>query len=107
MQFACPLPKVQFCSHMLPLYSFYMDVNLNPTLFLFQGFMEFSYLFYGYYSNIRMEDRDVSYDIPLAYLFTAVFYFIFCLICIMARSVPALMLLLLLKIKYVYICVTL
>lgn len=53
-----------------------------------QGFMEYSYLFYGYYNNTMVEDRNFSYNIPLAYLFTAVFYFIFCLICIIARSVP-------------------
>lgn len=49
--------------------------------------MEYSYLFYGYYNNTLVEDSNFSYNIPLAYLFTAVFYFIFCLICIIARSV--------------------
>ncbi|XP_019724595.1 transmembrane channel-like protein 7 isoform X2 [Hippocampus comes] len=49
------------------------------------GFMEYSYLFYGYYSNTLVGDRNFSYNIPLAYLFTVVFYFAFCLICIMAR----------------------
>ncbi|XP_077383219.1 transmembrane channel-like protein 7 [Festucalex cinctus] len=49
------------------------------------GFMEYSYLFYGYYSNTLVGDNNSSYNIPLAYLFTAVFYFAFCLICIMAR----------------------
>lgn len=59
----------------------------HPLLFV-QGFMEYSYLFYGYYNNTMVEDRNFSYNIPLAYLFTAVFYFAFCLICIIARSVP-------------------
>ncbi|XP_028984157.1 transmembrane channel-like protein 7 [Betta splendens] len=49
------------------------------------GFMEYSYLFYGYYNNTVVEDSDFSYNIPLAYVFTAVFYFAFCLICIIAR----------------------
>ncbi|XP_028282273.1 transmembrane channel-like protein 7 [Parambassis ranga] len=49
------------------------------------GFMEYSYLFYGFYNNTIVEDRSFSYNIPLAYLFTAVFYFAFCLICIIAR----------------------
>nr|XP_061789473.1 transmembrane channel-like protein 7 [Nerophis lumbriciformis] len=49
------------------------------------GFMEYSYLFYGYYSNTLVRDTNFSYNIPLAYLFTVVFFFAFCLICIMAR----------------------
>uniref|UniRef100_A0A3P8SGW7 Transmembrane channel-like protein n=1 Tax=Amphiprion percula TaxID=161767 RepID=A0A3P8SGW7_AMPPE len=44
------------------------------------GFMEYSFLFYGYYSM-----KDSSYSLPLAYLLTAVFYFAFCLICIIVR----------------------
>lgn len=47
--------------------------------------MELSYLFYGFYKNTVVEDRSF-YNIPLAYLFTALFYFAFCLICIVARS---------------------
>lgn len=47
--------------------------------------MELSYLFYGFYKNTVVEDNNF-YNIPLAYLFTAVFYFAFCLICIVARS---------------------
>lgn len=50
--------------------------------------MEYSYLFYGFYNNTMVEDSNFSYNIPLAYLLTAVFYFAFCLICIIARSVP-------------------
>ncbi|KAI4811293.1 hypothetical protein KUCAC02_014205 [Chaenocephalus aceratus] len=41
--------------------------------------------FNGYYNNTMVEDKNISYNIPLAYLFTAVFYFVFCLICIIAR----------------------
>lgn len=47
--------------------------------------MELSYLFYGFYKNTVVEDRTF-YNIPLAYLFTVVFYFAFCLICIVERS---------------------
>lgn len=47
--------------------------------------MELSYLFYGFYKNTAVEDRTF-YNIPLAYLFTTVFYFAFCLICIVAWS---------------------
>ncbi|XP_074540501.1 voltage-gated chloride channel TMC4 [Halichoeres trimaculatus] len=48
------------------------------------GFLEYSYLFYGFYTN-TMADPSISYNIPLAYLFTVVFYFFFCFICITAR----------------------
>lgn len=49
--------------------------------------MELSYLFYGFYKNTLVVTTDFSYNIPLAYLFTVVFYIAFCLICIVARSV--------------------
>ncbi|XP_037129691.1 transmembrane channel-like protein 7 [Syngnathus acus] len=49
------------------------------------GYMESSYLFYGYYNSTLVGDNNFSYNIPLAYLFTAVFYFAFCFICILAR----------------------
>lgn len=51
--------------------------------------MELSYLFYGFYKNTVIEDTNFSYNIPLAYIFTAVFYLAFCLLCIVARSVLA------------------
>ncbi|KAK5862196.1 hypothetical protein PBY51_017619 [Eleginops maclovinus] len=60
-------------------YNYFLDL-LSGT-----GFMEYSYLFYGYYNNTMVEDVNFSYNIPLAYLLTAVFYFIFCLICIIVR----------------------
>lgn len=51
--------------------------------------MAFTYLFYGYYNNTMLvEDSTISYSIPLAYIFTIAFYFVFCFIGIMARSVP-------------------
>uniref|UniRef100_A0A3B4TZT2 Transmembrane channel-like protein n=1 Tax=Seriola dumerili TaxID=41447 RepID=A0A3B4TZT2_SERDU len=64
-------------------YNYFLDL-LSGT-----GFMEYSYLFYGYYNNTMVEDRNFSYNIPLAYLFTAVFYFAFCLICIIAMGTAA------------------
>ncbi|XP_029927568.1 transmembrane channel-like protein 7 [Myripristis murdjan] len=60
-------------------YNYFLDL-LSGT-----GFMEYSYLFYGFYNNTMVEESNFSYNIPLAYLFTAVFYFAFCLICIIAR----------------------
>ncbi|XP_044064055.1 transmembrane channel-like protein 7 [Siniperca chuatsi] len=62
-------------------------VFYNYFLYLLSGtgFMEYSYMFYGYYNNTMVDDSNFSYNIPLAYLFTAVFYFAFCLICIIAR----------------------
>lgn len=60
-------------------YNYFLDL-LSGT-----NFMEYTYLFYGYYNNTVLEDEAFSYNIPLAYLFTAVFYFAFCLICIIAR----------------------
>lgn len=60
-------------------------LSVYPLLFV-QGFMEYSYMFYGYYNNTLVEDRNFSYNIPLAYLLTSFFYFAFCFICIIARS---------------------
>ncbi|XP_047196907.1 transmembrane channel-like protein 7 [Hippoglossus stenolepis] len=72
-----------------------MEYNPNPKVSVFYqyfldllsgtGFMEYSYLFYGYYSNTLVENKNVTYNIPLAYVLTAAFYFAFCLICIIAR----------------------
>ncbi|XP_047455534.1 transmembrane channel-like protein 7 [Mugil cephalus] len=60
-------------------YSYFLDL-LSGT-----GIIEYTYLFYGYYSSSVVEFANFSYNIPLAYLFTAGFYFLFCLICIIAR----------------------
>ncbi|XP_061072013.1 transmembrane channel-like protein 7 [Conger conger] len=60
-------------------YTYFIDL-LTGT-----GFMEYSYLFYGYYNNTEETINEFSYNIPLAYLLTAGFYFIFCLICIVIR----------------------
>ncbi|KAJ0066543.1 hypothetical protein NL108_014526, partial [Boleophthalmus pectinirostris] len=49
------------------------------------GFIEYTYLFYGYYNTTMVEGSNFSYNIPLAYLSTAAFYLLFCLFCIIAR----------------------
>ncbi|XP_077170953.1 voltage-gated chloride channel TMC4 [Paroedura picta] len=52
-----------------------------------KGFMEFTYLFYGHYQNSAVDFAAFSYNVPLAYLLTAFFYLLFCLIWIVQRSV--------------------
>lgn len=64
------------------------DCPLKPFLVSVQGFIEFTYLFIGFYNNTVVEDSNVSYNIPLAYLLTVIFYFVLWIICIVARSVP-------------------
>ncbi|KAK2902870.1 hypothetical protein QQF64_010266 [Cirrhinus molitorella] len=60
-------------------YTYFLDL-VSGT-----GFMEYSYLFYGFYNNSLILSNGFSYNIPLAYLFTAAFYFLFCLICMIIR----------------------
>ncbi|KAL2084900.1 hypothetical protein ACEWY4_020418 [Coilia grayii] len=61
-------------------YIYFLDL-LSGT-----GFMEYSYMFYGYYNNTMVVvDESFSYNIPLAYLLTVSFYFLFCLFCIIVR----------------------
>ncbi|XP_060112340.1 transmembrane channel-like protein 4 isoform X2 [Heteronotia binoei] len=55
-----------------------------------QGFMELTYLFYGKYQNSAVDFVNFSYNVPLAYLLTAFFYLLFCLIWIVRRSVYSL-----------------
>lgn len=50
--------------------------------------MEFTYLFIGFYNNTMVVDSTFSYNIPLAYICTIIFYFILWIISIVARSVP-------------------
>ncbi|KAJ7313988.1 hypothetical protein JRQ81_005846 [Phrynocephalus forsythii] len=52
-----------------------------------KGFIEQTYLFYGYYKNSAVNFVGFSYNIPLAYLLTAFFYLLFCLSLIVRRSV--------------------
>lgn len=60
-------------------YNYFLDF-LSGT-----GFIEYTYLFYGFYKNTLEENKNFSYNLPLAYLLTAAFYIMFCLICIIAR----------------------
>ncbi|XP_046897283.1 transmembrane channel-like protein 7 [Hypomesus transpacificus] len=64
---------------LLVFYNYFLDL-LSGT-----GFMEYSYLFYGFYDNTVAESSGFTYNIPLAYILTAVFYFAFCFICIIVR----------------------
>ncbi|CAL1611012.1 unnamed protein product [Knipowitschia caucasica] len=59
-------------------YTYFLDF-LSGT-----GFIEFTYLFYGFYNN-NSNNINVSYNIPLAYLSTAAFFLLFCLFCIIIR----------------------
>ncbi|XP_039190997.1 transmembrane channel-like protein 4 isoform X1 [Crotalus tigris] len=52
-----------------------------------KGFIEQTYLFYGYYPNMAVSFVNFAYDIPLAYLLTTLFYLLFCLAWIVQRSV--------------------
>uniref|UniRef100_A0A8D2LA99 Transmembrane channel-like protein n=1 Tax=Varanus komodoensis TaxID=61221 RepID=A0A8D2LA99_VARKO len=54
------------------------------------GFVELTYLFYGYYQNSAVNFADFSYNTPLAYLLTALFYLLFCLAWIVQRSIHCL-----------------
>ncbi|XP_049336483.1 transmembrane channel-like protein 7 [Astyanax mexicanus] len=60
-------------------YTYFLDL-LSGT-----GFMEYSYMFYGFYNNTMVISSGFSYNVPLAYLLTAAFYFLFCLTCIIVR----------------------
>ncbi|XP_074872091.1 voltage-gated chloride channel TMC4 isoform X2 [Carettochelys insculpta] len=51
------------------------------------GFMELTYLFYGYYQNSAVAFVGFSYNIPLAYLLSVLGYFSFCLFWIVRRAV--------------------
>ena len=57
--------------------------------FLFQGFMENTLLFCGYYDNaatvIQTSGFYFYYNIPLAYLLVAFFYFFISLVLIVRR----------------------
>uniref|UniRef100_A0A2D4KZ74 Transmembrane channel-like protein n=2 Tax=Micrurus paraensis TaxID=1970185 RepID=A0A2D4KZ74_9SAUR len=52
-----------------------------------KGFIEQTYLFYGYYPNMAVRFVNFAYDIPLAYLLTTFFYLLFCLVWIVQRSI--------------------
>ncbi|XP_018421586.1 PREDICTED: transmembrane channel-like protein 4 [Nanorana parkeri] len=62
-------------------YIFIMDILMGT------GFMEFTYMFYGYYKNTSVNLLDFSYNIPLAYLVTTMAYFLLSLVWTVVRSV--------------------
>uniref|UniRef100_A0A3B4ACC0 Transmembrane channel-like protein n=1 Tax=Periophthalmus magnuspinnatus TaxID=409849 RepID=A0A3B4ACC0_9GOBI len=64
-------------------------VIIPSIVFRSVGFIEYTYLFYGYYNNTMVEGMNFSYNIPLAYLSTAAFYLLFCLVCIIAMGTTA------------------
>ncbi|XP_051888995.1 transmembrane channel-like protein 7 isoform X2 [Pristis pectinata] len=64
------------------LVSFYEKIL---DLFSGTGFMEVSWMFYGYYKFGVYE--GLNYNLPLAYLMTMIFYFLLCLCWIVKRTV--------------------
>nr|XP_033816965.1 transmembrane channel-like protein 4 [Geotrypetes seraphini] len=62
-------------------YEYVMDL-LSGT-----GYMELTYLFYGFYENTAVDLNSFSYNIPLAYLITTLFYFLLSLVWTVIRSV--------------------
>ncbi|XP_030053752.1 voltage-gated chloride channel TMC4 isoform X2 [Microcaecilia unicolor] len=62
-------------------YEYVMDL-LSGT-----GYMELTYLFYGFYENTAVDLKTFSYNIPLAYLITILFYFLLSLVWTVIRSV--------------------
>ncbi|XP_069492678.1 transmembrane channel-like protein 7 [Ambystoma mexicanum] len=65
-------------------YTYLMDLLTG------MGFMELTYMFYGFYKSAAVKVLDFSYNIPLAYLITTLFYFLLSLVWIVARSVNGL-----------------
>ncbi|XP_068097325.1 voltage-gated chloride channel TMC4 [Hyperolius riggenbachi] len=62
-------------------YVFIMDVLMGT------GFMQMTYMFYGYYKNTSISLTDFFYNIPLAYLVTTLIYFLLSLVWAVVRSV--------------------
>lgn len=88
MQWLCLIHIVLDTLTFMSIHQMNKELVLPPkTSPLLQGFMEYSYLFYGFYNNTEMMNSQLSYNIPMAYLLTTGFYFIFCLICIVLRWV--------------------
>lgn len=50
-----------------------------------QGFLEDTYLFYGYYKVDKIHFSYITYNLPLAYLLATVAYLFFSLIWIVKR----------------------
>ncbi|XP_020392954.2 transmembrane channel-like protein 7 isoform X1 [Rhincodon typus] len=64
---------------LVPFYAYILD------LFSGTGFMEVSYMFYGYYKSDVYQ--DVNYKLPLAYLLSMFLYFLLCFCWIIGRIV--------------------
>ncbi|KAM4703066.1 voltage-gated chloride channel TMC4 [Rhinophrynus dorsalis] len=62
-------------------YTFIMDILMGTR------FMELTYMFYGLYKNTSVSLSAFSYNIPLAYLTTTLFYFLISLVWTVFRSV--------------------
>ncbi|KAE8593478.1 hypothetical protein XENTR_v10019155 [Xenopus tropicalis] len=62
-------------------YTFIMDILMGT------GFMELTYMFYGFYKNTLVILAEFYYNLPLAYLTTTLFYFLLSLVWIVVRSV--------------------
>ncbi|XP_075047095.1 voltage-gated chloride channel TMC4 [Mixophyes fleayi] len=62
-------------------YVFIMDILMGT------GFMELTYMFYGFYKNTAVNLAAFSYNIPLAYLVTTLIYFLLSLFWTVVRSV--------------------
>ncbi|XP_075771457.1 voltage-gated chloride channel TMC4 [Pelodiscus sinensis] len=54
------------------------------------GFMELTYLFYGYYRNSAVDFVGFSYNLPLAYLLSILGYLSVCLLLVVYRAVQLL-----------------
>ncbi|XP_066463880.1 transmembrane channel-like protein 4 [Eleutherodactylus coqui] len=65
-------------------YVFIMDILMGT------GFMELTYMFYGFYKKTSVNLAAFSYNIPQAYLVTTLVYFLLSLLWIVIRSVQGL-----------------
>ncbi|XP_072012922.1 voltage-gated chloride channel TMC4 [Engystomops pustulosus] len=62
-------------------YVFIMNILMGT------GFMEWTYMFYGYYKKTSVNFSNFSYNVPLAYLVTTLAYFLLSLLWTVIRSV--------------------
>ncbi|XP_056399275.1 transmembrane channel-like protein 4 isoform X2 [Hyla sarda] len=62
-------------------YIYIMDILMGT------GFMELTYMFYGFYKKMSVNLASFSYNIPLAYLVTTLVYFLLSLLWTVTRSV--------------------
>lgn len=59
--------------------------SLTRLLFTLQGFLEQTYLFYGYYKVDKIHFPTITYNLPLAYLLVTIAYLLHSLIWIVKR----------------------